>query len=341
MSEGLTYRASGVDIAAADDFVRRVKGLAARTHGDRVVPATAAFAGLIRAPVAGMTSPLLAACCDGVGTKVLVARDAGRFLGLGQDLVAMNVNDLLPVGAAPLFFLDYIAAGRLDPDALTEVVEGIAGACEEVGCVLLGGETAEMPDVYDGGDFDLAGFAVGLVDEARVPRGTARAGDVVLGLPSSGVHANGLSLARRAIFDRAGLDVASTPPELGGRTVGEALLVPTRLYVRQVLALLDGLPASERGGPALGASAHVTGGGLDGRARAMLPAGLAVRFDRGAWPSPAIFDLIRRCGEISDEEMGRTFNLGLGYLVVLAPDVAATVLAGGGEWLRVGEVVHG
>lgn len=316
----LTYREAGVDLDAADAFAARIGELARRTHGEGVVPFADAYAGLFRPPISGMRSPLLAATCDGVGTKLLVARDCGRYRGLGQDLVAMNVNDLLPAGARPLFFLDYLATGRLDPEPLAEVVAGIADACAAVGCALLGGETAELPGLYREGDFDLAGFAVGLVEAEQVPRGPLAAGDVVLGLPSSGVHANGLSLARRAM-ERAGLRHDDVPTELGA-PLGEILLTPTALYVRPVLALMAGLlPARIK------AAAHITGGGLLGRARRLVPPGLRIEIDPRSYLRPPIFDVLARAGGIAESELARTFNMGLGFLLIVAAEDAARALS--------------
>jgi phosphoribosylformylglycinamidine cyclo-ligase len=326
MSDGLTYRGAGVDVGAADRLVARIAGIAAATHGPEVEPGPAAFAGLYRLP----GGSLLAATCDGVGTKLLIARHAGDFEGIGRDLVAMNVNDLLPVGARPLFFLDYVAAGSLDPGPIAAVVAGAAAACGESGCALLGGETAEMPGLYRPGDLDVAGFAVGLVDPHRRPDPDGpRAGDRVMALPSSGIHANGLSLARTALLDRAGLQLDEHVPELG-RTLAEELLEPTALYVEPVLAAPPGR---------VGALAHVTGGGLAGRGRAMLPEGLRMRLDPQRWRRPPVFDLIERAGPVTATEMAATFNLGLGFLAVVEPDAAAAWEQDG--WLPVGEIRPG
>jgi phosphoribosylformylglycinamidine cyclo-ligase len=331
-SPPLTYREAGVDIAAADAFVALVRRFAESTHGPGVLPSGDAYAGLFRPPLAGYKAPLLAATCDGVGSKLLIARACGRYRGLGQDLVAMNVNDLLPRGATPLLFLDYIATGRLDPAPLLEIADGMAAACRESGCALLGGETAEMPEVYRQGEFDLAGFAVGWVDEERVPRGDIAAGDVVLGLPSSGIHSNGLSLARHALL-RAGIGYKDGKGELG-RAVGEELLIPTRLYVRPVLALLQHVR--------LKAAAHVTGGGLLGRARKLVPAGLRLLIDPESYVRPPIFDFLGRAGGIEERELAATFNMGLGFLAILAEaDAEAVLAAADSEWRRVGRFVAG
>lgn len=329
----LTYRDAGVDIAAADAFTARIKAVSQRTHDAAVVPFQDAYAGLYRLPLAGLQSPLLAATCDGVGTKLLVAQACGRYRGLGQDLVAMNVNDLLPAGARPLFFLDYLAVGRLGAAPLDEVIEGIAAACAAVGCALLGGETAELPGLYPPGGFDLAGFAVGLVDAERVPRGPVAAGDVVLGLPANGMHSNGFSLARRALA-QTGLTYDTVLPELGV-ALGEALLLPTPLYVRPVLGVLDGLGANR-----VKAAAHITGGGLLGRARKLVPPGLRMELDPRRYARPPIVDVIARAGDIAEDELARTFNMGLGFLIVVSPeDAARAAELSGGMTIPVGEIV--
>jgi len=328
----LTYAGAGVDVAGADRFVRRIASLARETHTPGVVPHRAEYAALFRPDWKGLSDPLIAATCDGVGTKLAIARETGWYDGLGQDLVAMNVNDLLPVGARPLFFLDYIAAGRLDPDAMTRVVQGMALACSDSGCALLGGETAEMPGVYAPGVFDLAGFAVGIVDASRVPKpDTVCAGDVVLGLPSSGVHSNGLSLARAAMR-QAGLRYGDAVPGTG-RMLGRELLEPTRLYVRPVLEFMERYPVRT--------AAHVTGGGIHARAKRLANAGHCVVLDPVAWKVPPVFDLIADAGSVSADEMARTFNMGLGYLLVVAKDVAREVLRDPGEWLEAGRIVEG
>ncbi|MBI3180356.1 MAG: phosphoribosylformylglycinamidine cyclo-ligase, partial [Deltaproteobacteria bacterium] len=295
MKEPLSYKAAGVDIEAADAFVNEVAKLARATHSPSVLPHSAAYASLFRLDLAGMSKPVLAGTCDGVGTKLLVAREAGRYRGLGQDLVAMNVNDLLPVAARPLFFLDYIACGKLDPAALTEVVAGMADACKAVGCSLIGGETAEMPGLYSRGDFDLAGFAVGLADEEKLPRpDSVAAGDWLLALPSSGIHSNGLSLAREALFTRGGMHLGATPSGLT-RTLADELLEPTALYVKPALEL------HRRFG--FKTAAHVTGGGLFGRLAKLARPGQRLTLDPSSFGRPAIFDLIAKAGAVSPLEM--------------------------------------
>lgn len=308
--ESLTYRASGVDIAAADAFAAKIRELGRRTQGPEVLPSGDAYAGLYRPPLSGLASPLIAATCDGVGTKLIVARECGSYRRLGQDLVAMNVNDLLPRGARPLFFLDYLAIGSIKSAPMIELAEGIAAACTAAGCALLGGETAEMPDVYKPGDFDLAGFAVGIVDEAHVPREDLKAGDVVLGLPSSGVHSNGFSLVRR-VLAQAGIGYHDRVSELA-QPIGAELLTPTRLYIEPVLALMRSVRVK--------AAAHVTGGGLLGRARKLARDGLRIEIDPHSYTRPPIFDVIARLGSIPEDEMARTFNMGLGFLLIISPE---------------------
>ncbi len=325
---GLSYRDAGVDIAGADLFVHTISALAKQTHNADVLPDVGAFAGLMQLNTQGMQKPALAAACDGVGTKLLVARKVGWYEGLGQDLVAMNVNDLLPVGARPLFFLDYIATGKLEPEILTEVVRGIANACKAVGCVLLGGETAEMPGLYPKGDFDLAGFTVGIFDAAdKRVKGPVQKGDRIFALPSSGVHANGLSLARKALFESAGHDVNTMLPGLKNK-LGMELLTPTRLYVNEVLALLQDCRPH--------AAAHITGGGILNRVRRMIPDGLSAQFNPSAYPCPEIFHAISQAGNVSALEMHRTFNMGLGYVIIVQADDHPPA-----PWLEVGEVTDG
>lgn len=333
----LSYKDAGVDIVAADGFVGRIARLARATHAGRVVDHESKYSGLIAPDLTGMREPLLAATCDGVGTKLLVAKAVGRYDGLGQDLVAMSVNDLMPLAARPLLFLDYIAVGKLDPVAMETVVGSIARACSDVGCALLGGETAEMPGLYPPGDFDLAGFAVGVVDRQKLPKPEAmREGDVVLGLPSTGVHSNGYSLARAALLERGKLQLADRPAALGGdRSLADVLLTPTALYVRPVLRLLEQ--------HTFRSAAHVTGGGLLGRGKKLARAGLRLVLDPRTWATPPIFDLIRDAGGVSPTEMASTFNMGLGFLVVMGADegqsVARDFAADG--WRVVGRVERG
>ena len=331
---GLSYRDAGVDVEAADAFVDRIAAHTKSTHGAVDVLKKTAYAGLVRAPIADMSSPLIAATCDGVGTKLLVARQVGWFEGLGQDLVAMNVNDLLPAAARPLLFLDYLAVGKLDPAVMEQIVAGIASACRESSCALIGGETAEMPGVYAPDDFDLAGFAVGIVDEDRVPDPKAlKPDDVILGLPSAGVHSNGLSLARKALFERGGYTVDSNL-EVFDVSLGREVLTPTRLYVRDVM---DFLVHSK-----FTAAAHITGGGLLGRLEKLAVDGIRLHVDPTTYSRPEIFNVIQKAGDVSDEDMARTFNLGLGFCIVVDAETAAEQLARpNNNWLKVGHVAAG
>lgn len=329
---GLTYRDAGVDIAAADRFVTFVRQHAPQTYGPEVLDSGDAYAGLFRPSLQGLRDPLLAATCDGVGTKLLVARDCQDYRGIGQDLVAMNVNDLLPRGARPLFFLDYIAAGSLSSVPLEQIAIGIVQACRETGCALLGGETAELPDAYRESDCDLAGFAVGLVDAQNAPQGDVAEGDVILALPSSGVHSNGLSLARR-VLAQAGLRYADVIPDLP-HSLGSELLIPTRLYVHQVLQIMQTVRIK--------AAAHVTGGGILTRAHKLCPPNLRLWIDPDRYVRPRIFSVLAGLGNVSEEELAKTFNLGIGFLLVLCESEAAKLGALlDGDLRVVGEVRRG
>ena len=307
---GLSYRDAGVDIDAGDALVEAIKPLAASTRRDGVLAGIGGFGALFEVP-RRYREPVLVSGTDGVGTKLKLAFATGRHDTIGIDLVAMSVNDVLVQGAEPLFFLDYYATGRLSVPVAADVVRGIAAGCEQAGCALIGGETAEMPGMYAEGEYDLAGFCVGVVEKSRVIDGSAVAvDDCVIGLASSGLHSNGYSLARR-IVDHAG---ASLTQPFDGRTLGEVLLEPTRIYVRAVLALLTELPVN--------AIAHITGGGLPGNVPRVLPASLAARLDASAWTRPAIFDWLRTAGQVADDEMYRTFNCGIG-MVLVVPQIHA------------------
>ena len=332
-AEGLDYAGAGVDVAAGEALVERIAPAARRTDRPGTMGAIGGFGGLFDLRAAGYADPILVATTDGVGTKLRIAIDTGRLGGLGQDLVAMCVNDLVCQGAEPLFFLDYLAAGRLDVDAAAEVVEGIAAACAAAGCALIGGETAEMPGMYAPGDMDLAGFAVGAVERGAVLPAGAGAGDVLIGLPSDGVHANGFSLVRR-VAARAGLGWDDAAPFADG-PLGAALLAPTRLYVRPALA------AIRAGG--VRALAHVTGGGITGPLPRVLPEGCGARVELGAWTAPPVFSWLAAAGGVEQREMLGTFNCGIGMILVVAPDRAEAALAllGGEGAVRIGEVVTG
>ena len=328
------YREAGVDIDAGAEALRRIRGLARSTFGPQVLTDMGHFGGLYALPGDGDT--VLVASADGVGTKLKLAFALDRHDTVGGDLVHHCVNDILACGARPLFFLDYFATGTLDPAALEAVVGGLALACRENGCALLGGETAELPGFYAPGEYDLAGFIVGQVRREAIVDGTAvRAGDVLLGLASSGLHTNGYALARAALGllgEPAAVRqaLAETPPGLD-RSLGEILLAPHRSYLAPVSALLaDGLVTG---------LAHVTGGGLVDNVPRMLPDGLGARFDPGAWTAPPIFALIQRRGEVEAAEMYRVFNMGLGFVLACRPDDVARATARVPDLLTVGEVV--
>ncbi|MGE0432633.1 MAG: phosphoribosylformylglycinamidine cyclo-ligase [Planctomycetota bacterium] len=326
MTDSLTYRAAGVDIDAGDDFVSRLRTIAESTHGPAVVAAPGGFAGLFRSPASngGASGVLLVACTDGVGTKLRVAFLANRHDTVGIDLVAMNVNDCIVTGARPLFFLDYIGVGKLDVEVALEIMKGLGAGCRDAQCALLGGETAEMPESYPAGEYDLAGFCVGAVNEDRLIDGRARvkAGDVIIGLASSGLHSNGYSLVRKALFDRAGYALDVVLPELG-RPLVDAVMEPTRIYVRSIMALLDDAAIA----PGVHGMAHITGGGLPGNVPRVLPDNCVAEIDRGSWTEPAIFDVVRKAGNVDDAEMWKVFNRGIGYVVVCAPEVCDAALA--------------
>lgn len=324
-TKGLSYRDAGVDIDAGDRLVDRIKPLAARTRIPEVLGGVGGFAGLCAVP-SGMRDPVLVSGTDGVGTKLRVAFLAGKHDTIGIDLVAMCVNDILTVGARPLFFLDYFATGRLDVSTAERVIAGIARGCELAECALLGGETAEMPGSYPEGEYDVAGFAVGVVEREAILDGTAaREGDVVLGVPSSGLHSNGYSLVRKVLFEHAGLTVDTVLPELGA-PLADVLLTPTRIYTRAVAAALSA--GGVRG------ICHVTGGGLPGNLPRVLPEGLGAEIDASAAPRQAIFDVIAKLGGVELAEMRRTFNLGVGLALVVDPAKereVADALRGAGE----------
>jgi len=334
----MDYKASGVDIDAGNETVRRIRGLARSTFTSGVLSEIGSFGGLFRLQPGQFREPVLVASADGVGTKLKVAFLAHRHDTIGSDLVNHCVNDVLVQGAEPLFFLDYLATGRLSPDVAESIVGGIAAACRENGCALLGGETAEMPGFYADGEYDVAGFIVGAVERSRLITGrTIAVGDVIVGIPSSGLHTNGYSLARRVIFEHLRLDVSSYVPELS-RAVGDALLEPHRSYLPFIGPLLDG--------GRIKGMAHITGGGITDNLPRVLPHGTAAVVDRSAWEIPPIFTWLQRSGNIPNDDMMRTFNMGIGLIIVTGRDQAEPLIdelaARGGRDARViGEIVPG
>ena len=330
----LTYRSAGVDIEAGDEAVRRIAPLARATFRPEVLGGIGAFAGFVQVP-AGYREPVLVSSTDGVGTKLKVAFMADRHDTVGIDLVAMSVNDLLVHGAEPLYFLDYVGIARLDPARVEALVRGVAEGCRQAGCALIGGETAELPGLYAPGEYDLAGFAVGIVEKSRIIDGAGvKPGDVVLGLASSGLHSNGYSLARRIVFDVLKLGLDATLPGTG-RAVGDVLLEPTRIYVKAVLPVREHVHAM----------AHVTGGGITGNLPRVLPEGCRAVIRRSAWSVPPVFAALRDAGHVAEDEMFRTFNMGVGYLLVVPPSrvsgVTAALAAAGETVHTLGEIVAG
>ena len=331
----LSYRDAGVDIDAGDSLVERIKPFAKRTLRPEVLAGIGGFGALIELPKR-YREPVLVAGTDGVGTKLKLAFALARHDTIGIDLVAMSVNDILVQGAEPLFFLDYYVCERLDVAVASDVIKGIAAGCEQAGCALIGGETAEHPKAFVPGEYDLAGFAVGVVEKSKAIDGRRiAAGDVLLGLASSGPHSNGFSLIRR-ILEVSGANLAQAlPGPPAGRTLGDALLEPTRIYVKPVLALLRDVDVK--------GMAHITGGGLVENTHRMFPDSLAARIDRASWPRPPIFEWLQRAGQVTDAEMHRVFNCGIGMILVVAPADAqrtAAQLASAGETVhRIGTVV--
>ncbi|MDF1607188.1 phosphoribosylformylglycinamidine cyclo-ligase [Hoeflea sp. YIM 152468] len=334
--DGLTYAQAGVDIEAGNEMVNRIKPLVRSTRRPGADGEIGGFGGLFDLKAAGFSDPVLVAANDGVGTKLKVAIEAGVHDTVGIDLVAMCVNDLIVQGAEPLFFLDYFATGKLDPDQGAAIISGIARGCLQAGCALIGGETAEMPGMYRDGDYDLAGFAVGAAERgALLPTGTLSEGDVLLGLASSGVHSNGYSLVRR-IVEMGGLGYDAPAPFDASITLGAALLEPTRIYVKSLLATI-------RKTGAIQALAHITGGGFPDNLPRVLPEGLAAEIDLDAIKPPAVFSWLARTGSVAPEEMLRTFNCGIGMVAVVSSaetDRVSSMLEAQGESvIRLGRLI--
>ena len=310
----LTYRDAGVDIDAGDALVEKIKPYAKRTMRPGVLAGIGGFGALFEMPK-GYREPVLVSGTDGVGTKLKLAFELGRHDTIGIDLVAMSVNDILTLGAEPLFFLDYYACGKLDVATAADVVKGIAAGCEQAGCALIGGETAEMPGMYTPGEYDLAGFAVGVVEKSKIIDGAAiAAGDAVLGLASNGAHSNGYSLIRKIIAAR-NIDLSG---RLGSDKLADLVLAPTRIYVKPVLELLKHT--------AVKGIAHITGGGLTENIPRVLGSGLAARIDRAAWPLPPLFAWLKQQGHVADDEMLRVFNCGIGLVLVVSPEDAQSAI---------------
>ncbi|WP_269749860.1 phosphoribosylformylglycinamidine cyclo-ligase [Roseococcus microcysteis] len=333
---GLTYAQAGVDIEAGDALVERIKPLARSTDRAGTMGGLGGFGALFDLKAAGFTDPVLVSATDGVGTKLRLAIEAGRHGEVGVDLVAMCVNDLVVQGAEPLFFLDYFATGKLEVAHAAEVVSGIAEGCRQAGCALVGGETAEMPGMYHGGDYDLAGFAVGAAERGALLPREVGPGDVLVGLSSSGVHSNGFSLVRR-ILEASGARLDAEAPFAPGKTLAEALLAPTRIYVKPLLEL-------HRAGM-LKAAAHITGGGLPGNLPRVLPEGVRAVLDAGAWTPPPVFPWLARAGGVAEAEMLRVFNCGIGMVIVVAAERAdeavARLNAAGETAQRIGTIEAG
>ena len=330
-----TYREAGVDIDAGDEFVDRIKPLVRSTFRPEVLTDLGGFGGLFRLHAKQLEDPVLVSGTDGVGTKLRIAFLMNKHDTVGIDLVAMCVNDIAVSGAEPLFFLDYFATGKLAIDKAKDVVSGIAEGCRQAGCALIGGETAEMPSMYPEGEYDLAGFAVGVVDKPKIIDGkTIKPGDTILGLASSGLHSNGYSLARRVFFEKAKLDVTASLPELE-RPLGEALLTPTRIYAKQILALVKEFRIK--------GIAHITGGGITENLPRILPQGVRAKINRKAWTVPPIFQALSKMGQVDREEMYRVFNMGIGLILIVPSQSATAVLKKAAElgdqgW-KIGEIV--
>ena len=340
MSKYLTYEQSGVSIDAGDEMVRQIYSAVASTFGPRVIEAKNAFAGMFRLDYderlfkKNYKNPVLVACTDGVGSKVQLAGKIKKFDTIGIDLVAMNVNDLLVQGAEPLFFIDYLAVNKLEPKVIAEMIKGVAAGCRLADCALIGGETAEMPDTYRKGDFDMAGFAVGIVERKKIIAGkNVRKGDVILGLASSGLHSNGYSLVRNICFKKAALKMTDTPDELDGAVLGKVLLEPTRIYVRSIVKLLSQYKVKR----IVHGMAHITGGGLVGNIPRVLPRDCDAVLKKSSWPVPKIFTFLKAKGPVEEAEMFRVFNMGIGFVLIVAEDFANSIAK---KLSRFGEKVY-
>ena len=328
MSKYVSYEQSGVNIDAGDRMVEQIHSYSADTFGPRVLQLKGGFAGLFRLEYderlfkKNYRNPVLVACTDGVGSKVQLAAKIKRFDTVGIDLVAMSVNDMLVQGAEPLFFLDYIAVHKLEPATIAELVKGVAAGCKAADCALIGGETAEMPDTYRKGDLDMAGFAVGVVERKKIITGKdVRAGDVILGLASNGLHSNGYTLVRSICFKQHKMKMTETIDQLDGAVLGEVLLEPTRIYVRPIVKLLSQYKVKK----IVHAMAHITGGGLVGNIPRVLPKDCDAVIKKTSWPVPKVFTFIQKNGPVEEAEMFRVFNMGIGFVLIVAEDFADSI----------------
>ena len=340
MSKYISYEQSGVSIEAGDEMVREISSAVAGTFGPRVIESRNAFAGMFRLDYderlfkRNYKNPVLVACTDGVGSKIQLAGRIKKFDTVGIDLVAMSVNDMLVQGAEPLFFLDYLAVHKLEPEVVAELVKGVAAGCREANCALIGGETAEMPDTYSAGDFDMAGFAVGVVERKKIITGEIiRKGDVILGLASSGLHSNGYSLVRNICFKKAKLKMTDVPDELDGAALGDVLLEPTRIYVQPIIKLLSKYKVKR----IVHGMAHITGGGLLGNIPRVLPKDCNAAIKKSSWPRHKIFSFLQDRGPVEEDEMFRVFNMGIGFVLIVAEDFAESITK---KLTRFGEKVY-
>ncbi len=331
---GLSYKDAGVNIDAGNAAVEQMKGHVKKTFRPEVLTDLGSFAGLFALDTQKYKQPVLISGTDGVGTKLKVAMLMDKHDSIGIDAVAMCVNDILVQGAEPLFFLDYIAVGKLQPEKVADIVKGVAEGCLQANCSLIGGETAEMPGFYGEDEYDIAGFAVGVADKDKILTGSkVQAGDVLIGLPSTGLHSNGFSLARKVLLEHGAFAVTDKPAELDGMSVGEAMLIPTKIYVKEVLPLVEaGL---------IHAMAHITGGGLIENLPRVFPDGLGARIDCRSWQPQPIFSLIEKTGNVAREEMYRVFNMGVGFVLIVSPADAEQVLAALPGAFRMGSMQAG
>lgn len=317
--EELTYKKAGVDIDEGERFVNLISPMAKKTFRPEVMTDIGSFAALFKLNTSKYRTPVLVSGTDGVGTKLKIAFMMDRHDTIGIDLVAMCVNDILTLGAEPLFFLDYFATGKLTPETARDVVKGIADGCKEAGCSLIGGETAEMPGFYREGEYDLAGFAVGVVDRERIIDGSMiQKGDAVIGIASNGIHSNGYSLARKVLFEMAKFDIDKHIPELN-ITIGEELLKPTKIYVKAFNALKDGMYIK--------GMAHITGGGITGNLPRIIRDGFTAAIYKDSWPVPYVFELIKKLGNVPDNDMKKTFNMGIGYVIIVDKKYSASAVS--------------